>query len=71
MHPGVRGAGDAGTVELERCSVLDCGHFGIGAAGPGARVSARECRIIGSKYEVFDQRDGAVVEGVEAEEEYD
>ncbi len=48
---------------------MDCGHYGVAACGAGARVAARECRIVGSKYEAFDQRDGGAVEGVEAEDD--
>ncbi len=57
----------SGKAVLTRCSVLDCGHYGIGADGRDALVDLRDCVVEGSKYEEFDEKNGARIVGANPE----
>jgi hypothetical protein len=57
----------SGKAVLTNCSVLDCGHYGVGADGRDALVDLRDCMIDGSKYEEFDERNGARIVGAKPE----
>lgn len=58
----------SGTAVMTKCQVLDCGHYGVAADGKDALIDMRDCQVDGSKFEDFDERNGARIVGIPGRE---
>ncbi|KAJ1493437.1 hypothetical protein T484DRAFT_1768536, partial [Baffinella frigidus] len=54
-----------GNAVLERCTITECGHYGIGADGPSVVVDCRQTSVKDCKFEDCDSRNGARIVGID------